>query len=316
MRRDDFAIFLNWFVISGRYRPDLPVVAQVTKEVVELYYLELEKADLSFNTRARRLNGLYAALRLLDPPAKKWLWLQKAAKECETYADETRLVPREQPTSKDLVGVAVELFRRSEQDVHSDVERAVLFRDGVLVLFLAVTGIRRHSLAVMEIGVNLKVQGDDWTAEWPASQMKGGRRAVQRLLPPLLMSPLLQYLEKHSPVLLSRAASPMCDAQAAVWLSDRGTRLSEAAIYKRVCKCTEEVLNVRIGPHRFRHAGATTLAVLHPEEVALATPWLTHLSPRSASKSYILAEDLEASRRFARAVLGEHSERGKSDRAL
>jgi integrase len=155
----------------------------------------------------------------------------------------------------------------------------------------------------MDLGTNLKVDGDDWMAEWPAKQMKGGRRGVRRVLPELLTVALNRYLEKHRPVLLTRAASPT----PAVWLSDRGTRLCESEIHKRVCKWTEEILHIRVSPHRFRHAGATTLAVLHPEEVALATPWLTHACRDSARDSYILAQDLDASRRFVKAIYEEKS---------
>lgn len=313
MRLADFAIFLNWFIESGRYQAGLSVAVQVTYELVEAYYLALEKAGLSFNTRARRLNGLYAALRQLAPPADRWRWLQKAAKECEGFAAETKQACLDDPSTEELAQVARELFRRAEQGDESNLDSALLFRDGLLILLFALAGPRRHTLYVMDIGVNLKAEGDDWVVEWPAQQMKGGKRGVRRALPRLLAVTTAKYIEKHRPVLMARAAAPAPGALRAVWISDRGTRLCESSIYKRVCKWTEEILHKRINPHRFRHAGATTLAVLHPEEVALVTPWLTHSCRDSARQSYILAQDIDATRRFAETIDEERFGREKSD---
>jgi hypothetical protein len=127
MRLDDFAIFLNWLTESGNHQKELPVAAQVTKELAKAYYVDLEKAGLGFHTRARRLNGLYAALRQLAPPGDRWRWLQKAPKECEKFAAETRKVPTKQPTTDDLVRTAFELFQRAERGEQSDLKGALLF---------------------------------------------------------------------------------------------------------------------------------------------------------------------------------------------
>jgi integrase len=301
LRLDDLGIFLDWLIATNRYRADSVVADQVAQHLIEEYYADLEGAGVGFYTKARRLIGLYVCLRTLSPKSD-WNWLLKVGKECERIAKATKEPPDSLPLTPDLAGAGIELLRRSADVDHSDLERAVLYRDGLLICFLAFVAPRRHALHAMSVSSHLTKQGETWVIEWPPEDIKGRRRGVRRELPHILGATLERYFEVHHRVLMAGAKNLAGAKGLPVWATVHGSRMSEDQISKRVKQWTEEILGVAVNVHAFRHSGATTLAVLHPEHIALATSWLGHASPDTAASFYILAESVDASTRFTTAI--------------
>ena len=66
-----------------------------------------------------------------------------------------------------------------------------------------------------------------------------------------------------------RGAKP---AGEALWVSSRGSALTEMAIYLRIREHTQKAFGQAINPHLFRDAAATTLAIADPAHVRVAAP--------------------------------------------
>jgi integrase len=132
--------------------------------------------------------------------------------------------------------------------------------------------------------------------------MKGGKRGYDAEIGPKLTTLFGRYLETYWPVLLGQAGLSTADARFPLWLSIRGTRMCESAIYKAVCRRTKAALGTAVNPHRFRHAIATTVAIELPEHTPIVTPLLGHLDEETAEQAYNLATSLQAGGRYGAAL--------------
>lgn len=70
----------------------------------------------------------------------------------------------------------------------------------------------------------------------------------------------------------------------------------------RIRDITMALTGVRVGPHLFRDAAATTLARHSPKAARLIKPVLAHLAEGTAERHYIDASTIEAGRAFASVV--------------
>ena len=184
----------------------------------------------------------------------------------------------------------------------SVLERAILFRDGLIIMFVALTGTRRGALRVMRIGEHLQRREGSFEVRWSASEMKGGRRGYRLELGHRLSACFDRYLECHRPILLARAKSPSPGEARAVWLSERGTHLSEDGMSRQVGRRTEDAFNIAVNLHAFRQSACTTIAIEIPEHAWIATPLLQHATGDTATQVYNLGSALEASRRVTKAI--------------
>jgi integrase/recombinase XerD len=291
---------------TTRYRPNLPVAAYVTVDLIRQYHADLQAGDLAPPTQARRLKGLYACLRVLDPFGD-WRWLQQAAKKLELLPSDRRNTRVRSQHSGSLVDLGLALMLRAGlgDTGRSELKRAVLYRDGLMITFVALTAIRRKPLQSMIIGEHLLRRETGYEVQWSASQMKGGKRSHRLELGDHLTLCFDRYLNHYRPILLARAAPTGPDASGAVWLSERGTQLCEDAICRRFHGHTKAAFGISINLHTFRHSACTTIAIEIPEHAWIATPLLQHSTGAMATKVYNLGRALEATRQFATAIDGE-----------
>jgi len=95
---------------------------------------------------------------------------------------------------------------------------------------------------------------------------------LEILWPEELVAPLRTYLDVHRPlsVAINRRGAKL--AGDALWVSSRGSPLTELTIYNTI-PCTHRKLSAKaINPHLFRDAAATTLAIADPAHVRVAAP--------------------------------------------
>lgn len=69
-----------------------------------------------------------------------------------------------------------------------------------------------------------------------------------------------------------------------------------------ITQATEAMLGLRVPPHFFRDAAATTLARGSPQAAAQIRPVLAHTSSKTAERHYNHATTLEAGRNYAAVI--------------
>ena len=88
----------------------------------------------------------------------------------------------------------------------------------------------------------------------------------------------------------------------AFWVTDFGNPFNGLSLRTRFVKITEQEIGIKVPPHFFRDAAATTLARLSPEHARLIRPLLAHQSYGTAERHYIQAKTIEAGRDHAEMI--------------
>jgi integrase/recombinase XerD len=182
---------------------------------------------------------------------------------------------------------------------------AVAYRDGLMIALLAYRPIRRKNLAMMRLGRHLVKVTGCWQILFAAEETKS-HVPYEAVLPSALTPRLERYLDVHRPVLMRGKQAdnqanvlPAHSEHDALWVSQRGTQLSIAALAGRIAAHTKAAFGRRVSPHLFRDAAATSIAVDNPKYIGDASLVLGHADHRVTEKHYNHARSLEASRKHA-----------------
>jgi integrase/recombinase XerD len=168
--------------------------------------------------------------------------------------------------------------------------RALQYRDGLIVAFLAFHTIRLRNLAEFEIGRHILEEGEQYVLRLPKTK---SRRFHEVPVAPSLLAPLRRYLHQHRPVLLRQRGRWFAPPGSALWISKHGSRCSKTTFENVTRK------SVGLSPHMFRTCAATTVAVEAPGSVYIIPAILTHSSSKPGERYYNLASSLQASRAHA-----------------
>jgi site-specific recombinase XerD len=187
------------------------------------------------------------------------------------------------------------------------VRAATLYRDGLIIAFLALRPLRLRNLAGLELGRTLHDGPTGWLITIPAGETKT-HRGIEISWPTDLVDALEIYLAHHRPVLArgSRAT--------ALWLGGAGQALADHTIRQTIIGRTQVVLGVSISPHLFRDCAATTLAIEDPAHIGVASTILGHARSSTTHKHYIQANTLAASRRHLTVLAVRRRTRASTDR--
>ena len=113
---------------------------------------------------------------------------------------------------------------------------------------------------------------------------------------PKAVAPLLRrYIEDVRPWFMTRG--PL--RHDFLWVDERGAPFEDNYFGAKIAKLTTRLTGVRVSPHLFRDAAATTLSRTSPPARALIRPVLAHSSSGTAERHYIQAGSLEAGRNYA-----------------
>jgi integrase/recombinase XerD len=164
---------------------------------------------------------------------------------------------------------------------------------------LSVRPLRRRTLAALQLGKHILIDGDDVRINVPATLMKGKKQPYHADWPGALRAELFCYIDTIRPILLAGERVDNSFAGDALWVSERGTMLTADAIYRRVRHLTQQATGQAINLHRFRNIAASTIAINEPEQIDIAQDVLGHSDPRS-KEFYIQANQLVAVRRSHR----------------
>jgi integrase/recombinase XerD len=242
-----------------------------------------------------------------DRPAK---WLMQGINRLRAEpSDRRRTQARTQHTAR-IVELGVSLMKQAIEgnpEGGSAHQRAVLYRDGLIIVFMALAVPRLDTVSIMKLGQHLVRQENGYRIAWAAEEMKEGRPHEARLGPEL--SDLIQrYLDEFRPALLAKAKHSSPATEVAVWLNKRGGVLRSRSIYDMIVARTGAAFGTPMFPHAFRHSAATTLVLERPDLIKLVTPLLQHRDI-SSREYYVLSDHMEAGQRFGEALVARRSGR-------
>lgn len=302
------SFFVGWLNWSGRLNERADFSGWVTPEILGVYVNDMRTSGLSPKTMATRVDGVRAALAALSPEIPTaWLMQGINALRAEP-SDRRRTRARTQHTAR-IVELGVFLMKQAVQE-GGDVtpyERAILYRDGLIIAFMALAVPRLNTVSVMRLGQHLIQQEDGYRIAWSAREMKEARPHEARLGREL--SELIRrYLDEFRPVLAARSKRPLPEVKAAVWLNKRGDPLCARKVYDLIVDRTGAAFDSPMFPHAFRHSAATTLVLERPDLIRLVTPLLQHRDS-SSRELYVLADHVEAGHRYGAVIAARQSRR-------
>jgi len=286
--------FLFWLTECGELDTEAAPPARVTRERVAAYLDELRHINRG-HTIQNRTQELGDAMRAIAPD-RDWRWLLRAAGRIRAGTLPVQDKRGRLRPIGELAGEGDRMMAEADADQSgSALWRATLYRDGLLMAFLAFHPMRLRNLASLRIGHQIKVDGDQILINLTRSETKG-RREYEAVLTPRLGKALLRYLDHYRPVLLKARGRWHAEAGDALWISKDGSPCSKGTFENIIRKRTAGPNRRPMSPHLFRSAAATSVAIRAPGSVDMIAAILGHGSPRTAERYYNIASSLEASR--------------------
>ena len=260
-------------------------VERVTPNSIGAYIDQLNN-EVTASTTHIYIDHLLCALRVMGP-SHDWNWLRSVVSRLKRdvipKAKRHRMVD-----SGRLFDLGITLMERT--DLQSDVkplDKAILYRDGLLIAILAARPLRRRALSIVRIGQHILRIGDHYTFTFSSADTKN-KQPIDYVLPVKLTSYLDRYLGHYRGLFLN------AENHDGLWVSAKGNPLSASSIYRRVILRTHEAFGFSMNPHLFRDCAATTLAIHKPEHVLVGAGLLGHSDLRTIHQHYIHVQTTKA----------------------
>jgi site-specific recombinase XerD len=265
--------------------------ARISKLRLTGFVSWMEAQGLSSVTIASRVTDLAEAIRIMEPDADRTVLgalvstLRK--REVPSRAKHARILHPEQL----LKGAITHLEEIPARKCLNELIRAGHYRDTLVIAFLAARPIRLKNITSITLGQHLMQQDGTWICRFAAAETKE-KRPLSFSLPHEVAGYLETYIERYRPLLLKGNEYPD------LWISIRGTPMSEQAIYWNTCRLSETLFGHRINPHLFRDCTASALATDAPDHVLAAARILGHASLNTTLKHYEQSDMIAAVERL------------------
>jgi integrase len=277
-----------------------PPALRITPERVRRYVDSLVCLGNSTASIIARLRELGEVAKSMDP-GRSWSFIN--ALESRTRArHKPARDKRNLKLSDELVGLGLSLIDKAT--AFTGLEAAILHRDGLMIALLALVPLRRRNFAGLQLGRNVLAIHNVWLIMLDESETKT-HAPLDFLWPDELIAPLRKYLNVYRPLLSAINRRGVKRPGDALWVSSRGSPLTEMAMYLRICAHTQKAFGRAINPHLFRDAAATTLAIADPEHVRVAAPLLGHRTFMTTERHYQQAKAYDAHRAYIKALFGK-----------
>jgi integrase/recombinase XerD len=293
--------WLAWLDNNGLLDAALPPGDRLTPERLRLY-LAAQPARAPY-TQVCWLQELYDAMRVLSPETD-WTWFKRVLARAAAAAHPVIDRRSRLRSAFEIVRLGQDLMADAEAslDMNSK-DRAVLYRDGLMISLLIAKPLRVSTFAAIRIGQHLVQHGANYWLLFEPSEIKS-RRPYEDMIPDDLVLALERYISIYRPILLQRHDETGPRESQALWICKRGTALAKRSIANPICKRTRQAFGKSLPPHWFRHAAATTLAIEAPANVRDAQYVLDHGSFGVTERYYRQAQSLVASRRLTAVMSG------------
>lgn len=241
------------------------------------------------------VNSVYWVLSSADPD-QDWAvqdraikWLDHRAKNHQSHRKDGRVL------SSAVLFEAGLRYAGPDADAASTPLKAAKFRrDGAMVALLSLMPMRRRSFVELDLETSFEVVKDHITVRLSGDMTKN-KLPWEAPVPATLEPVLRRYVEEVRPWFLSRGGQ----SHSLLWVDNRGASYEASYLGERIRQITEHLTGVRVSPHLFRDAAATTLSRASPKDARLIRPLLAHASFGTAERHYIQACTVEAGRSYA-----------------
>jgi len=272
---------------NGLLDQDAEAGAHVTPEIIDAFVHHLN-GRVGSVTRASYIGKIRRIVKILAP-GRNLVWLGEIEADLR-YAARPRPKYHRIVSSKRLLALGLELIRRGETNKHlTDLGRARLVRDGLMIALLALCPIRLRNLAELNVGRQLRRVGDVWWIILAADETKTGR-PDERPVPGIVAEAIERWLGHWRSVF-----HPSDDA---FWPSIRGGLLAYTYVGHIITETTRRELGVAVNPHLFRDCAVYTVAINAGDRMGIASGLLQHTDQRSVEKYYNKGASFDAVRRY------------------
>jgi integrase len=257
------------------FDPSASAGEHVTPTIMDAFVQELRErvgsvTRLTYITRIGRVASMLAADRDLS-------WLREIEADLRYEARPRPKYHRIVPTHR-LQALGLKLISRGETSTQlTDLVRARLVRDGLMIALLARCPIRLGNFAMLRVGQQLRRIGDTWWIILSSAETKS-ERPDERPIPEILNSHIDRWLENWRLHFLS--------PDNALWPSTKGGALAYTYVGAIITETTRRELGVPINPHLFRDCAVYTIANAAGQRMEIASGLLQHADERSVEKAY------------------------------
>jgi integrase/recombinase XerD len=273
-----------------------PPAERVNRNIIEKY-VKWQPVTCGGITLSIYIYHLWLALRYICP-TKDWAWLVIISKRITAQAK--KKPPKDSlVTSEILCRVGIDLMNpiiiKTKREGNISITDAMHFRNGLIIMFLALVPLRRRTLAALRIGKHLVRASDSWTLDIPPEDVKT-KRPEEHAISAELSAYIDLYLNQFRPRI------PGADRHDYLWASNRGRPMRHGIIYVTVRQCTRRALGFPVNLHRFRSAAGTFWSIRDPANVRVVKDLLGHASFATTERHYIMAHSRVAGRALARTI--------------
>ena len=313
--RKGYGVWQNWITKHSRLDQDFIDKSSpedlVTQELVSNYILDLLNSRSSM-TVYNRIQELYDCIRIMTPhmPKKHWEWLKNAWMNLrhDAYPVRSKLLRLKEADQLEALGFKLMNEAENATDRNfrkgkgpTPIQRALMFRDGLIIAILIRRPFRIENFYSLTIGVNFLTSDQGTSFLFKADEMKGKRSAAVPFPDNLVIS-LKRYIDYYRPLLLAGSSEVKNAKSNALWISRYGTALTQGPLRVAIYNRTEAEFGVRIPPHWFRDSAVTTMIHDSPESAKLTGLILGHANPDIVQKHYNQAQMIHASRRHYQTI--------------
>lgn len=282
-----YGYLLDFCRRNGSLDPAATAAGHVTPDRIDAFLVELETRVGSV-TRALYIQRIRRAAELIAP-GRDFGWVREIEQDLKRLATprprQHRIIP-----SNRLLALGLDLIRRGEAaDNRTELARARLVRDGLMIALPALCPIRLKNLAALRVGHEINRIDGTWWIILDASQTKSGQ-PDERPIPAVLTAPIDRWLERWRPLFLNPTDS--------FWTSTKGGALAYDTVGITVAEVTCREIGIRISPHLFRHCAVHTIATEAGAEMGVASALLHQTDPRTAEEHYNKGTSLLATRKY------------------
>ncbi|CUH44495.1 site-specific integrase [Ruegeria atlantica] len=241
----------------------------------------------STETTHMRLNELGKIVRAMSRTTD-WAWLRNVENRLRKQCRHGEIKRRAGITALDLYNWGLD--RMNEADANqtlSPKNRAIQFRQGLIVALLVARPLRKRTFLGLRIGKGLVETNGNYVLSLDREDLKDNK-ARDFPLPSGLKGKMARYLSHHRKILLQDATSD------ALWISKYGGAYTTSGFVGSLAKLTFREFGETLRPHAFRHIAATSVALDDPENVNIIATILGHASLSTSEAYYNRAQGIEA----------------------
>ena len=286
-----YGYFLNYLARSGPLDRIAAAASHVTPQNVDGYLGEL-KARVGSVTQYGNIYKLRRTAELIAPGCNLG-WLKEIESDL-WFLTRPRSKFGRAPLTKVLVSAGLALMAEAEAAAQlTPLKRARQFRNGLMVALLALCPIRLKNFSSLALGRNFVAVAGRWWILLAAAETKE-KRADERRVPNILTSSINLYVDKYRNVLAGGHDPPPV-----LWLpGNDGGPLRYCSVAATIEHTTLLTLGVKVSPHMFRTAAASSAAVHAGHLPHLATAILHHTDDTVAHEHYVRVTGMSAAREY------------------